>query len=202
MAGSQGGERILIQGAAGGVGSYAVQLARILGASQIIGATSSAAKFAAVKDSGATDVIDYTQPGWAQEVRTLTKGQGVDVLLEMSGGANFAQGLAALAPFGRIIVYGVASGTPLEFDDEARLRFFYNPSLNQSIQVFNLGLWFGLRPQAAGKAMADLIGLVASGQVKAPVQQVLPLSQAAEAHRLMESRRTTGKIILKPWLDA
>jgi NADPH2:quinone reductase len=202
MAGLQGGERILIQGAAGGVGSYAVQMARILGAGQIIGATSSAAKFAAVKDFGATDVIDYTQPGWAQEVRTLTKGQGVDVLLEMSGGSNFAQGLAALAPFGRIIVYGVASGNPLEFDDEARLRFFYNPSLNQSIQVFNLGLWFGLRPQAAGKAMADLIGLVASGQVKAPVQQVLPLSQAAEAHRLMESRRTTGKIILKPWLDA
>ncbi|MBW4436606.1 MAG: NADPH:quinone oxidoreductase family protein [Pleurocapsa minor GSE-CHR-MK-17-07R] len=198
----QPGESVLIQGAAGGVGSYAVQLARIFGAGQIIGATSSPDKFQAIRDLGADAVVDYTQPGWADDVRALTGGKGVDIVLEMGGGDLFAQGLMLLAPFGRSIVYGVASGDALRMDEATVRHFFYNPSLNQSIHVFNLGIYFGLRPQAAGAALAELIGYVASGQVKVPVHHVLPLSQAAEAHRLMESRRTTGKIVLKPWLDA
>jgi NADPH:quinone reductase len=202
IAGLQPGETILIQGAAGGVGSYAVQIARILGAGKIIGAVSSPSKFQAVLDLGADQVVDYSQPDWAAQVREITGGRGVDVLLEMNGGQVFAQGLSVLAPFGRTVVYGVASGEPLRFDQESILRFFYNPSLNQSIHVFNLGLWFGMNPQAAAKAMGDLIGYVASGQVKVNVTKALPLSKAAEAHRLIESRQTTGKIVLQPWAEA
>lgn len=198
----QSGETVLVQGAAGGVGSYAVQIAKVLGAGMVIGATSSPAKSQTVLDLGADHVVDYTQPDWMNRVRDLTNGRGVDVLLEMSGGQIFAQGLGCLAPFGRCIVYGVASGEPLSFDEATILRFFYNPSLNQSIHVFNLGLWFGMRPQAAARAMGDLIGYVASGQVKVQVSHQLPLSQAAEAHRMIEQRKTTGKIVLKPWAEA
>ncbi|MBL8161611.1 MAG: NADPH:quinone oxidoreductase family protein [Anaerolineae bacterium] len=197
----QPGENVLVQGAAGGVGSYAVQIARVLGAGMVIGATSAPAKFEAIRELGADHVIDYTQPNWHLQVDSLTNGRGVNLLLEMNGGDSFAQSLRCLAPFGRAVVYGTASRKPLRFDDQSILHFFYNPSLNQSIHVFNLGLWFGLRSAAAGQAMGDLIGLVASGQVKVPVNHVLPLTQASEAHRLMEERRTTGKIILKPWQE-
>jgi NADPH:quinone reductase len=202
MAQLQPGETVLIQGAAGGVGSYATQIAKLLGAGSVIGAVSSTAKFQTVLDLGADHVVDYTQSDWADQVHTLTGGRGVDVVLEMNGGTVFAQGLRCLAPFGRLVVYGIASRQPLQFDDASILHFFYNPSLNQSIHVFNLGLWFGLRPQAAAKAMGDLIGYVASGQVKVQIGHSLPLSQAAQAHQMIEQRRTMGKIILKPWVEA
>jgi len=197
----QPGETVLIQGAAGGVGNYALQIAKLMGAGLIIGATSSTAKAQAIRDLGADHVVDYTQAEWPDRIRELTAGRGVDVILEMSGGPTFAQGLSCLAPFGRSIVYGTASGEPLEFDAGSILRFFYNPALNQTIHVFNLGLWFGMRPELAGKAMGDLIGAVASGQIRVNVNHILPLSQAAEAHRMIEERRTMGKIVLKPWLD-
>lgn len=193
------GETVLIQGAAGGVGGYAVQIARLLGAGKVIGAVSSPAKFQTVLDLGADHVVDYSQPDWGDQIRTLTDGRGVDLALEMNGVRTFSDTLCALAPFGRVVVYGLASGDPLVFDRESILHFFYDPSLNQSIQVFNLGLWFGMRPAEAGKALGDLIGYVASGQVKVRVHHILPLSQAADAHRMIESRQTTGKVVLKPW---
>ncbi len=200
-AGIQPGETVLIPGAAGGVGSYAVQLAKLLGAGKVIAATGSRGKFESASALGADAAVDYSTPAWVDEVRALTAGRGVDVMLEMNGGALFAQSLRALAPFGRVVVYGMASRQPLDFDPASILQFFYDPSLNQSIHVFNLGLWFGMRPEAAGKAMGDFIGYVASGAVKVPVTTVLPLSCAADAHRMIEARATTGKIILKPWLD-
>ncbi len=93
----------------------------------------------------------------------------------------------------------MASGVPGEFSDRAQHEFFYRPSLNQSIHVFNLGLHFGLRPAVAVDAMQRLIGLVATGAVTVRVGETLPLSRAAEAHERLESRATTGKVILHPW---
>ncbi|GAB4519270.1 MAG: zinc-binding dehydrogenase [Anaerolineae bacterium] len=198
----QPGESVFIPAAAGGLGCYAVQLAKVLGAGLVIGGTSSPAKFDKVRSFGADHVVDYTQSAWVAQVRELTGGQGVNVMLEMNGGALFTQSVQCLAPFGRLVVYGMASGQALTLDADLVKFFFYEPSLNQSIHVFNLGLQFGLRPQVAAQAMADFIGYVASGHVKVAVDTVLPLAQAAEAHRLVESRRSTGKIILKPWLEA
>ena len=195
----QAGETILIPGAGGGVGGYAIQIAKLLGAGVVIGAASSSEKREAALVAGADAVIDYTRANWPHNVRELTEGQGVNIVLEMSGGPIFAQSLNCLAPFGRIIVYGMASREPLQFDQESILKFFYSPSYNQSIHVFNLGLWFGLQPEASVSALQDLIGFAASGQIKVPVSQKLPLSRAAEAHRMIENRSTTGKIILKPW---
>ena len=198
----QPGESVLVQGAGGGVGSYAIQIAKILGAGTVIGAASSSDKREAALALGADSVVDYTQPDWPDRVRELTNGRGVDIILEMSGGKVFMQGLSCLAPFGRSVVYGMASWEPLQLDQETILRFFYSPALNQSLHAFNVGLWFGLQPAAAGNALQEIIGLVASGKVKVPAVQTLPLSQAAEAHRLIESRGVTGKIVLKPWEEA
>ncbi len=198
----QAGESVLVQGAGGGVGSYAIQIAKILGAGMVIGAASSPHKREAALALGADSVVDYTQPDWPDRVRGLTGGRGVDIILEMSGGKVFMQGLDCLAPFGRSVVYGMASWEPLQLDQETILKFFYSPSFNQSLHSFNVGLWFGLQPEVAGSALQELIGLVASGRVKVSVNQTLPLSEAAEAHRLIESRRATGKIVLKPWEEA
>lgn len=196
------GESVLVEGVGGGVGSYAVQLAKLLGAGTVIGAASSPAKREAALALGADHVVDYTQADWSTRVSEITNGRGVDIVLEMNGGRFFSQSLNCLAPFGRSVVYGMASREPLHFDHETIIKFFYNPSLNQSIHVFNLGLWFGLRPGAAVRVLQDLIGFVASGQVKVPVSQTLPLSRAADAHRLIESREAIGKIVLKPWQEA
>lgn len=196
------GESVLVQGAAGGVGSYLVQIARILGAGTVIGAAGSPKKREAILALGADHAIDYTQAGWPDRVRELTDGRGADVLLEMAGGDSLEQGLSCLAPFGRAVVYGSSSGAPLRMGPETINALFYDPSPNQSLVAFNLGLWFGMRPEAAVGALQTLIGYVASGRVEVPVGHVLPLSRAAEAHRMLEERRTTGKIVLKPWSAA
>lgn len=198
----QPGESVLVQGAAGGVGSYAVQIAKLLGAGTVIGAASTPKKRTAAAALGADHVVDYTRKDWPGQVRELTGGRGVDVVLEMAGGDAFEQSVSCLAPFGRAIVYGSASGESLRVGPETVQSLFYNPSPNQSVVSFNLGLWFGLRPDAAVSALKTLIGLVASGEVKVPVGHILPLRQAAEAHRMLEERRTTGKIVLKPWTSA
>ena len=198
----QAGESILIPGAGGGVGSYATQIAKMLGAGTVIGAVSSHEKREAALAAGADSVVDYTQPNWPDYVRELTQSRGVDIALEMNGGPVFAQTLNTLAPFGRAVVYGMASLQPLQLDRETLIKFFYSPAYNQSIHVFNLGLWFGMRLEIAGKALQDLIGLAASGQIKVPAIQTLPLSRAADAHKMIENRQVTGKIILKPWEDA
>jgi NADPH:quinone reductase-like Zn-dependent oxidoreductase len=192
------GESVLIGGAGGGVGTAAIQIAKSLGAGIVIGAASTPAKRDAAIAAGADRVVDPTAAGWEHTAREHAGG-GVDVVLEMSGGNTFAEALSILAPFGRLVVYGIASGEPGLFSPEAQHRFLYDPSPNQSIHVFNIGLYFAMRPMIAVEAMTELIGLVASGQVEIHVGDVLPLAHAGEAHRRIEARESTGKIILRPW---
>jgi NADPH2:quinone reductase len=195
-------ESIFIPAASGGFGGYAIQLAKHYHAGKIIAGASTPQKRQIALANGADAVVDYTQANWSQQVRDITEGRGVDVALEMIGGEMFNQTLDSLAPFGRLIVYGNASSEPLEMDSERVMRTFYDPSPNQSIHVFNLGLWFGLQPEKAGQALGELIGLAANGVLKISVDHKLPLSQANTAHRLLEERKTTGKVVLKPWQDA
>lgn len=195
----QPGDAVLIHGAAGGVGGFAVQLAKALGAGSVIAAASTAEKREHALALGADSAVDPGQAGWADAVRELTGGRGADIALEMTGGEVFAQTLSCLAPFGRMVVSGLASRRPPVFDTDAVMRFFYDPALNQSLIAFNVGLWFGLRGEVAQAALGELIGHVASGAVEVPVGTVLPLSEAAMAHRMLEERRATGKIVLKPW---
>lgn len=189
----QPGESVLVQAAAGGVGSYAVQLAKLLGAGMVIGAASTPEKREIALRLGADHVVDYTEAGWPDRVRLLTDGRGVDIVLEMTGGAVFDESLACLAPFGRSVVYGLAGSQPAHLEPTNLL------GSNQSVIGFYLGGWFAHRPDKAVAALQLLIGHVLSGRVAVQIGAVLPLSQAAEAHRMLEGRETTGKIVLEPW---
>ena len=114
-------------------------------------------------------------------------------------GLELCEGLRALAPFGRAVVFGAASGQPARLDAATLDHFFYAPAPNQSLTAFNIGGWFMARPQAAGAALGELVGAVASGAIRPPALHTLPLAQAAQAHRQMEARQTSGKLVLKPW---
>lgn len=192
------GESVLVPAAAGGAGSYAVQIAKQLGAGTVIAAASTEAKRQIALDLGADHAVDYTQPGWDAVVRDLTGGNGVDVALEMIGGRRLPETLLALGPFGRLVVFGAVSGTPGQLDEAAIKPFLYDPATNQSLLNFNLGTWFALKPEVAGAALGQLVGWVASGAITVPATTTLPLEQAGEAHRLLETGATTGKLILKP----
>lgn len=194
------GESVLIPAAAGGVGSYAVQLAKLLGAGTVIGLGSTPAKREAILGLGADHALDPAED-WPAHVMEVTGG-GVDVALEATGGDALDRTLGALAPFGRCVVYGFASTQAAVLGAEATARLLYRPALNQSLIGFNVGAYFGLRPEVAGPAIGQLLGYVASGQLRVPVTRRMPLAQAADAHRLLETRQTTGKIVLKPWAEA
>lgn len=198
VAAVRAGETVLVQGAGGGVGGYAVQIAKLL-QTTVVATASTPRRRGAALSAGADHVVDPTRATWTDEVRSLTAGSGVDVVLDISGGAVSEASLTVLAPFGRFVVAGMASGQPMRLDDSAVRTLLYSPALNQSLHAFNLGLFFGLRPQTAVTALQTLIGYVASGQVKVTVGHVLPLSRAADAHRLLETRESVGKIVLKPW---
>jgi NADPH:quinone reductase len=186
------GESVLIEAAAGGVGSFAVQLARLYGAGLVIAAASTPAKRAFSLQLGADVAVDYTAPGWAKEVRQVTGGKGVDVVLEMVGGESVAQALDAMAPFGRMISYGQTSGNTA-LVDPWRLTV---PNL--SVTGFYIGAFFAF-PELIAATLKEIIGFVKAGDLKLQIGTVLPLSQAEEAHRLLEGRHTTGKVVLQPW---
>ncbi len=196
----QAGESVLIPAASGAVGQYAIQIAKALGAGTVIAATSGAEKAAQAKKLGADAVINYNTPGWVDEVKRITNHRGADIVLDSAGGLLTGQSLSALASFGRMVIFGSASGRSGYLSEAAFDAFAYEPAPNQSIVCFNIGGWFMGRPEAAGAAVGELTGMQLSGKVAAPTITTMPLSAAAEAHRLLESRRTIGKLILKPWL--
>ncbi len=189
----QPGQRVLIEAAGGGVGAYAVQIATHLGA-EVVALASTPDKRAAALAAGATRSIDPTAPGWAEEV-----GAPVDAVLHSAGPSTFATELGLLAPFGTMVVIGNAEGLPLRIEEGTVTDLLYAPALNKRLVAFNVGLFFGLRPDRAQAALGRLIGLVLEGVVTPRVGHVLPLSEAAQAHRLLESRRSHGRIVLKPW---
>jgi NADPH:quinone reductase len=186
------GERVVIEAAAGGVGSFAVQLARMFGASQVIGLASSVRKRAAVRSLGADEAIDYTEPSWPRAVRRAAGSKGADLLLEMTGGATLLRALHALAPFGRMVVYGLAGRQAMPVD----LQRLVVP--NVSVTGFYIGPYLA-RHSLIVETLDELIGYVLAGRLKPQIGAVLPLEQAAEAHRLVESRQTIGKVVLAPW---
>ena len=192
------GETVLVEGAGGGVGAYAVQVAKLLGAT-VVAAASTPQRREAARSLGADHVIDPTADDYESTVRAATGGRGVDVVLHMSGGELFATSIRLLTPFGRLVVLGRSSGRTPVLDTELVEHLLYRPSLNQSIRVFNLGLWFGVRPAEAGAALGRLMEWIAAGDVRVPVSSVLPLADAAQAHRAVEERRSTGKVVLEPW---
>jgi NADPH:quinone reductase-like Zn-dependent oxidoreductase len=203
MANITAGETVLIHGAGGGVGIAATQLARLRGAT-IIG-TASSAKHDAIRQQGVNHAIDYRQADVTSEVRRLTNGRGVDVVLDPVGGRSFADSYRLLAPLGRLVVFGVSSMASGErrslwrvLTTIARMPTFKPLSLmnhNRGVFGLNLGhLWDERRRLA--EAMTLLIREVSADRLRPIVAQTFPLERAADAHRFLQSRSNIGKVVL------
>jgi NADPH2:quinone reductase len=184
------GEHVLVHAGAGGVGSTAVQIARALGAGTIFATAGSAAKCAVARDAGADVTIDYEREDFARRVLDATGGRGVDVILDSVAGDVFTAGLTALAPFGRLVAFGNASGTP----GTVRTNELH-PS-NRAVIGYSSGSYRKLRPEGLRPAVEASLRLVADDKVHVVIGARFPLREAAEAHRLVESRTGHGKVLL------
>jgi NADPH2:quinone reductase len=188
----QPGETVLVEAAAGGLGSFSVQLAKLYGAGKVIAAASTPEKRAIAQSLGADASVDYTAPGWVEKVKELTDGKGVDIVLETIGGEIAEQALLAMADFGRMIFIGQSSGENVAID----LWKLTVP--NQTITGLYI-MPYAAMPGLIMTMLTELFGFIGAGKLSIQVGKVLPLSQAAEAHRLLEGRQTTGKVVLQPW---
>jgi NADPH:quinone reductase len=185
------GESVVVHAAAGGVGSLAVQLGRPMGAGRVIATASTEEKRALARGLGADAAVDAAPEGLADRLVEANLGNRVDVVFEMAGGAVFEQSLHALAPFGRLVAYGAASG---ERNEVATGRL-----MRRSAAV--VGFWLVhcmSRPDMLREPLADLFERAARGELRPIVGGTYPLSEAARAHEDMQARRTTGKLLLDP----
>jgi NADPH2:quinone reductase len=183
------GESVAIHAAAGGVGSLAVQVARALGAGRIIGTASTEAKRTSVSELGADVAIDGASAGLTGRLLEANRGDPIDVILEMVGGATFTQSLLALAPFGRLVTYGIASGT------DCTLRSGELMTSSRGV----LGFWMSdliRRRDWVLQGLGDLFGMHGDGRLRVIVGGTFPLAEAGRAHAEVEGRRTVGKVIL------
>lgn len=185
------GKSILVHAASGGVGSLLAQLGK-LGGATVIGATSSAAKMEKALSLGADAVVNYTEESWAQQVIEANQGRPVDLIFDPVGGDIFDQSLDALAPLGQIIGYGDASG---KFGSSGVGRFI---DANFTLSGFNLGIQIEQNTAAWQASLGAVIGLVAQGQLTVSIDHRFQLTEVAAAHRAIEARQTTGKVVLIP----
>jgi NADPH:quinone reductase len=186
------GESVVVHAAAGGVGSLAVQLGRAFGAGRVIATASTEDKRALALELGAHVAVDVTREDLADALREANEGRRVDVVLEMAGGRVFDESLKALAPFGRLVTYGIASREPntvasgaLMGRSQAVVGFWLMHCLRQPREMF-------------AEPLADLFARTASGALRVVEGDVYPLSEARRAHEDLRARRTTGKLVLDP----
>jgi NADPH:quinone reductase len=185
-------ESVLVNAAAGGVGTTVTQIARILEAGLVLGAVGSAEKARYARAFGADHVLEYSAPDFSARVRELTGGRGVDVVLDGVGGEPRRQGQEALAPFGRLIHFGNTSGEPEAFISPLFLR-----PRNLSSIGFSLDSLRDERPALAQDSAKLLLGWLAEQRLRIDVTRIFPLDEAAAAHRHVESRGSVGKILLR-----
>jgi NADPH:quinone reductase-like Zn-dependent oxidoreductase len=210
MGGLREGNRVLIHAAAGGVGIAATQVARIAGA-EIFG-TASAAKHEAIKAQGVDHTIDYRTQDFKAEIRRLTNGEGVDVILDPMGPTSFRKDYRILRPGGRLIMYGLSeamneNGRDMRAALRSLLRMptstmpWWNAGrlLNQNRGVFGLNLlsWWR-REGGMDRITAPLLSDLNSKQLMPVVARSYPFEQAGDAHRYLAERRNIGKVVLTP----
>jgi NADPH:quinone reductase len=187
----QPGESVVVHAAAGGVGSIAVQLGRPMGAGRVIATASTEEKRQLALELGADAAIDVAPEGMAERLIEANLGERVDVVFEMAGGQVFEESEKALAPFGRLVAYGIASREQNELATGALMR--------RSHAVVGFWLMHCLgRPTMVDEALADLFDRVARGELRVVVGATYPLEQAADAQVALAERRTTGKVLLDP----
>ena len=184
------GKSVLVTAAAGGIGSLLVQCAKAAGARRVIAVASSPAKLALAKELGADEGIDYTEAGWPSQIHRITETAGVDIVYDLVGGSTSSSCLQVLAEGGELL-FAALGRFGLELDDIQHMI-----SRNQSIKGFSL---LPLLTQASVKAdLAHLFELTRSGKLKVLPGEAFPLERAGDAHHAIESRRTTGKVVLTP----
>jgi NADPH2:quinone reductase len=188
------GESVVVHAAAGGVGTIAIQLAKLWGAGRVIGVASSADKRRLVESLGADATVDAKSDDLKSALIEANDGQPVDIVLEMTGGPTFDASLAALAPLGRIAIFGMASRTPPAPIDAGAL-------LQRSRAV--IGFWlvhFMSKPGMVQEPMAEMLDLIATGKLSPVVGGTYSLADAHKAHEDLLSRASTGKLVLDPRL--
>ncbi|SFE11046.1 NADPH2:quinone reductase [Actinacidiphila alni] len=184
------GESVVVHAAAGGTGSLAVQLAKAFGAGRVIATASSKDKRDLALELGADIAVDADPEGLKDRLIEANGGKKVDIVLEMTGGPVFDASLAALAPFGRLVTYGMASRTPPTPVQAAQL-------MGRSRAVVGFWLMHCLgRPGMYREPMAEILAMTAAGRLVPRVGGVYPLSEAARAHQDLRSRQTFGKLVL------
>ncbi|BBY55743.1 NADPH:quinone oxidoreductase [Mycolicibacillus koreensis] len=183
------GEVVLVHGAAGGIGTSALRLAPVLGASRTIAVVSSQEKAAVATAAGATDVV--LADGFKDAVKELTGGRGVDLVVDPVGGDRFTDSLRSLAPAGRLLVIGFTGG---EIPTVKVNRLLLN---NIDVVGVGWGAWAGTHPGALSEQWDELHDLLSTGRLPAPDPVVYPLEEAATAVAALENRTATGKVVLR-----
>ena len=181
--------RVLIHAVAGGVGTAAVQMGKLLGV-EMYGTSSSDEKLERMKALGLQHGINYKQHDYEQAVKDLTQAEGVDAVFEMLGGEHTAKSVRCLRDLGRVIVYGSATGQKSSLD--TRLLYAKGASVH--------GLWLSYlstKPELMNQAWKELSGWTAQGHLHPVIGHVLPMERAAEAYRLLSERKNFGKVILE-----
>ena len=187
----QPGESVVVHAAAGGVGNLAVQLGKAMGAGRVIATASSEDKRRMALELGADAAVDTGAEDLHAALLEANEGRKVDVVFEMAGGSVFDASLRALAPFGRLVVYGVASR------EQREVRSGYLMSKSKSVVGFYLGHCLGRR-EMMEEPLADLFERAARGELVPQVGTVYPMSEVRRAHEDLAARRTTGKLTLDP----
>ena len=187
----QSHESLLIQSAAGGVGLYLVQLAKLLKVGQVIALAGSPEKLQLLRELGADAAIDYGNPAWATQVRNATNGKGVDVVLEQASGEVGDLSFRLAAPFGRIVLFG-AKNIHDTFPPEKIRQVIYK---NQTVIGFNLP---SVPPEQIARCVPSLLKWIADGRLRMFANQSFPLSEVRAAFEAFSSRKTVGKIVLIP----
>jgi NADPH:quinone reductase-like Zn-dependent oxidoreductase len=178
----QPGEDVLVHAAGSGVGSIGIQVAKLRGA-RVIATASSDEKLAKAMELGADDGVNYSNTDWPKEVKRLTNKRGVDVVFEHTGTATWAGSIASMKTNGRLVTCGATSGFAAETD--LRQVFYKHLTI--------LGSFMGSKSE-----LLEAMKFVASGKIRAVVDQTLPLAEARRAHELMEDRAQFGKLVLVP----
>ncbi len=207
VAGIRPGERILVHAAAGGVGIAALQLCRTVDGVTTFG-TASATTHEVLREEGCTHPIDYRNVDYVEEVRRLTDGAGVDVVLDPLGGRDWKKGLSLLRPAGRLIAYGFTNAAGGDRRRMARVAVqasgipLVTPlglmSRNQTISGVNIGHLWDEVPMLREELVA-LLDMWRAGTIRPRIDAVYPFTDAASAHRRLSERQNIGKVLLVPW---
>ena len=185
-----GGKSVLVLAASGGVGSLLIQLARLKGVRQVVAAAGGNPKLDLALSLGADAAVDYIKPDWSARVRDITGGQGADIIYDTVGGKLTAASLQALSPGGELVFAALGCYALGASDLEAMI------GRNQSLRGF--ALLPLLSPDVLKASLSELFQLAAIGRLQVAIGGRFPLDQAGEAHRLLDERRSTGKVVLIP----